>query len=263
MSKTLLILSGTAPGLVRRAKAMGHAVVVCDADPQAPAFAFADSCLIADVWGADECAAAAERYNRKIRRIDGVLPACDATLTAAAITRRLRLPGIASHVAERMADRLSMKRAFASAGVPTPWHAEIFTPQELQRAAIAREGLVAGPVERRGPQHDRRLSGSDDPALTFQLLRDASPGGRVMVEQYPEPVFAPGFLKNGECRLDGPADWRELVQHAAAALDLRDGPVAAEIAVADAKAELVALYPSLDEDGTFLEEAIAFATGET
>ena len=248
--------------MARRAKEIGYAVVVCDADAQAPGFAFADSCLIADVWGAGECAAAAERYSRKIRRIDGVLPACDAALTAAAITQRLRLPGLAQHVAELMADRLLMKRAFASAGVPTPWHAEIFTPQELQRAAIARTDLVAGPVERRGPQHDRRLPGADDLAVLFQGLREASPDGRVMVEQYPKSDFAPGFLKNGECRLDGPPDWRELVHRAASALDLRDGPVVAEIAVAEGKPELVALYPSLDEDGTFLEDAIAFATGE-
>ena len=83
-----------------------------------------------------------------------------------------------------------------------------------------------------------------------------------MVEQYPQGVFAPGILEDGDCRLDGPPQWRELVQQGAAALDLRDGPVVAEIAVTDGRAELVALYPSLDEDGTFLAEAIAFATGE-
>ena len=100
------------------------------------------------------------------------------------------------------------------------------------------------------------------PPPLFQLLRDASPSERVMVEQYPQSVFAPGFLKNGECRLEGPPEWQALVHRAAAALDLRDGPVAAEITVTDGQAELVALYPSLDEDGTFLEDAIAFATGE-
>ena len=77
MTKTLLIVSGgeEAVDIARGLQAMGHAVVISDADPQAPAFAFADSCLIADVHGASETAAAAERYNRKIRKIDGVL--CD------------------------------------------------------------------------------------------------------------------------------------------------------------------------------------------
>ena len=77
MGKTLLILSRQPkPPKSRGAlREMGHTVAVMDADPQAPAFAFADSCLIADVWQANDCAAAAERYNRKIRKIDGVLAA--------------------------------------------------------------------------------------------------------------------------------------------------------------------------------------------
>ena len=72
--KTLLIISGgiEAADAAKRAKEMGHTVVVSDRDPQAPGFAFADSCLIADVYGPSETAAAAERYSRKIRKIDGV-----------------------------------------------------------------------------------------------------------------------------------------------------------------------------------------------
>src|SRR4029077_9829599 len=120
MTKTLLIISGgdASVDVARRAKESGHAVVVSDADPQAPPFAFADSCLIADVHGADETAAAAERYNRKIRKIDGVICAADAALTAATVASRLRLPGQPLHVAELINDRLMTRRAFASAGVP-------------------------------------------------------------------------------------------------------------------------------------------------
>ena len=95
--KTLLIVSGgiEAADAAKRAKEMGHTVVVSDRDPEAPGFAFADSCLIADVYGADETAAAAERYNRKIRKIDGVIcVAADAPVTAATVAQRLRLPGI-------------------------------------------------------------------------------------------------------------------------------------------------------------------------
>ncbi|HKQ11139.1 MAG TPA: hypothetical protein VJS85_08125, partial [Rhizomicrobium sp.] len=154
MSKTLLIISGGAASVdvARRAKDSGHAVVVSDADPQAPAFAFADSCLIADVHGAVETAAAAERYSRKIRRIDGVLCTADAVLTTATVADRLRLPGPPLHVAELVNDRLLIGRCFASAGIAAPWHGEIFTPQELQRAMIARgRDLVVKSVENRGP----------------------------------------------------------------------------------------------------------------
>src|ERR1700742_4392557 len=87
MTKTLLIISGgeASVEVARRAKGSGHAVAVSEADPHAPAFAFADSCLIADVHGVSETAAAAERYNRKIRKIDGVVCTADAVLTAATV----------------------------------------------------------------------------------------------------------------------------------------------------------------------------------
>src|ERR1700733_13506659 len=140
MSKTLLIVSGgsEAAGIARRVREMGHTVVVSDADPEAPAFAFADSCLIADVHGAVETAAAAERYNRKIRKIDGVLCVADAALTAATVAGRLRLPGLPLHVAELVQDRTAIARCFQSAGVKAPWQAEVSTPQELQRILIAK-----------------------------------------------------------------------------------------------------------------------------
>ena len=93
---------------------MGHTVVVSDRDPEAPGFAFADSCLIADVYGAGETAAAAERYNRKIRKIDGVIcVAADAPVTAATVAQRLRLPGLPVHVAELACDKLAMKKCFS------------------------------------------------------------------------------------------------------------------------------------------------------
>src|ERR1700744_6797079 len=95
--KTLLIISGgiEAVDAARRARERGHTVVVSDRDPQAPGFAFADSCLIADVYGATETAAAAERYSRKIRKIDGVLcVAAAAPVTAATVAAGLGLPGI-------------------------------------------------------------------------------------------------------------------------------------------------------------------------
>lgn len=131
MTRTLLILCDGADGveIARRVKALGHGVVVADGDPQAPAFAFADSCLISDAHGAQETSSAAERYSRKIRKLDGVLCAADAAMTAATVSQRLRLPGLPLHVAELAGDRLAMQRALRSAGVAQPWSAEIFTPR--------------------------------------------------------------------------------------------------------------------------------------
>ena len=264
MGKTLLLVSGTEPAIAGALREKGHGLAVVDGDHQAPAFATADSCLIADVWQAGDCAAAAERYNRKIRKLDGVLLAADAPLTAASVSARLRLPGQPLHVAELANDRLSMKRAFLSAGVNATWHAEIATPQELQRVMIARgRDLVLKPAEKLAPAATRRLAETDDGAAVFQQVRAASPSGRVMVELAQETVVLAGFLWGGTCHMKAAQDLRLLVERASSALGISNGPVVAEIVEADGKPQLAELSPRLGAAGDFLDAALAWATGES
>jgi hypothetical protein len=262
--KTLLLLSGTEPGIAQALRDRGHGLAIMDADPQAPGFAFADSCVIADVWQASDCAAAAERYNRKIRRLDGVLLAADAPLTAASVSARLRLPGLPLHVAELAHDRLMTRRAFLSAGVSQPWHAEIFTPQELQRTAIARgRDLALKSVEKSGPAGERRLTEAEDLTAVFQQVRAAAIGERVLVEQTKDPVQMPAFLLAGICHMKADETIRALVERAAGALGIGDGPMVAEIAIADGAPQLAELSPCLAADSAYLDAAVALACGES
>src|SRR5471032_2246952 len=203
--KTILIISGgiEAVDAARRAKELGHYVVVSDRDTTAPGFQYADSCLIADVYGATETAAAAERYHRKIRKIDGVIcVAADAPITAATVAQRLRLPGLPIHVAELACDKLAMKKCFVSAGVAVPWFAEVRTPQELQRVAIERgRDLVIKPVDSRGSRGVQRVAQVEDLSKAFLFARSHSPSERVMVEQYlsgPQ-VSTESVIVNGRC----------------------------------------------------------------
>jgi biotin carboxylase len=269
MTKTLLIISGGSESaeVARRAREIGHIVVVSDSDPQAPAFAFADSCLIADVHGAGETAAAAERYSRKIRKIDGVLCLADAALTAATVTARLRLPGPPLHVAELVGDRLAIRRCFASAGIATPWHAELFTPQELQRVLIARgRDLVVKPVENRGPDGVTRLAEVEDFTAAFQQARLRSPGERVMVEQCLEGphVQLAALMLNGVCHVAGSpeAAMADITGRAASALGISDGPVVSEIVMHQGVAHVTEISARLCGP-VFLAAAIGLALGET
>jgi len=268
MTKTLLIVSGGEKSveIASRLRALGHAVVISDSDPQAPAFEFADSSLFADVHGANETAAAAERYSRKIRKIDGVLSTADAALTIAMVTERLRLPGPPPHVAELVADRLLTRRCFASAGIAAPWHAEIFTPQELQRAAIARDKkVVVKPVENRGPAGVTRLADANDFAAAFQLARSHSSNERVLVEQELEGArcFVAGLMLDGHCHVTAGTDplLSEACGRAAMAAGLCDGPVTCEIVVHQNVAHVVDI--SLRLDGPhFLAAGTKLALGE-
>jgi len=212
MSKTLLIVSGgiEAADAARRAKELGHYVVVSDRDPQAPGFAFADSCLIADVYGASETAAAAERFSRKIRKIDGVIcVAADAPITTATVAQRLGLPGISVASAELACDKLAMKRRFAECGVPVPWFDEIATPQALQRVAIERgRDLVIKPVDSRGSRGVQRVAQVADLQSAYMLARSHSPSERVLVEQYLEgpQVSTESVVVDGRCFTPGFSD---------------------------------------------------------
>jgi biotin carboxylase len=295
--KTLLIISGgiEAADAAKRAKELGHYVVVSDRDPDAPGFAFADSCLIADVYGAAETAAAAERYSRKIRRIDGVIcVAADAPITTATVAQRLSLPGISVESAELACDKLAMKKRFAARGVPVPWFAEIATPQALQRAAVERgSNLVIKPVDSRGSRGVQRVAQVADLAQAFAFARSHSPTERVMVEQYLDgpQVSTESVVVNGECFTPGFSDRnyeyleryapffienggdlpshlspelqqkvKDVVAKAAAALGVVNGTVKGDIVVHDGEAYVIELAARLS-GGFFCTREIPLNTG--
>jgi biotin carboxylase len=297
MAKTLLIVSGgiEAADAAKRAREMGITVVVSDRDPQAPGFAFADSVLIADVYSAEETASAAERYSRKIRKIDGVIcVAADAPVTAATVAARLGLPGISVPTAELACDKLAMKRRFAEHGVPVPWFSEVETPQALQRIAIERgNNLVIKPVDSRGSRGVQRLAQVTDLATAFILARDHSPTQRVMVEEYlsgPQvstesividgvchtpgfsdrnyeylDTYAPFFIENGgdlPSHLPDEIQTRvkNVVARAADALGVTNGTVKGDIVVHDGEPYMIELAARLS-GGFFCTREIPLNTG--
>jgi biotin carboxylase len=297
MGKTLLIVSGgvEAADAARRAREMGHYVVVSDRDPEAPGFAHADSCLIADVYGAEDTAHAAERFNRKIRRIDGVIcVAADAPMTVAAVLERLKLPGLSTESARLASDKLAMKECLARAGVPVPWFAPVETPQALSRIVIEQgRDLVLKPVDSRGSRGVQRLLQVKDLDRAFRLAQSHSPTQRVMVERYLDgpqvstesaiidgrcftPGFsdrnyeyleryAPFFIENGgdlPSRL--PAQTQEnvksVVARAAAALGIVNATVKGDIVVHAGEPYVIELAARLS-GGFFCTQEIPLSTG--
>ena len=297
MAKTLLIVSGgiEAADAARRAKEMGYYVVVSDRDTEAPGFAFADSCLIADVYGADETAAAAERFSRKIRRIDGTIcVAADAPMTVAAVSKKLGLPGLSFQSARLASDKLAMKERFRDLGVPVPWFSQVSTPQALARIAVERgRDLVIKPVDSRGSRGVQRVAQVADLDKAFFLARSHSPTERVMVEQYlsgpqvsTESIvvegkcytpgfsdrnyeylerYAPFFIENGgdlpsSLPPEIQAKVRDVVARAAAALGIVNGTVKGDIVVHDGEPYVIELAARLS-GGFFCTREIPLNTG--
>ena len=281
MGKTLLVVSGgiEAVDAVKRAKEMGHYVVVSDSDYQAPAIAIADSCLIADVYGANETAAAAERFSRKIRKIDGVISVADAAITAATVSKRLGIPGLSLATAELASDKLAMQRRLSECGVAVPWSSEVETPQALQRIAVERgPNLVIKPVDGHGARGAQRVAQVADLNKAFLLARAHSSSERVMVEQLfdgPE-VSTESIVIDGKCFTPGLSDRnyddherfapfvvasgddfpsqlpealqskvRDVVARAIAALGITHGTVKSDVVVHNGEATLIDLTPCL------------------
>lgn len=294
MGKTLLIISGGLEALdaVKRAKEMGHYVVVSDSDYQAPAIAIADSCLIADIYGANETAAAAERFSRKIRKIDGVVSIVDAAITAATVSKRLGVPGPSLAIAEIASDKLALKRRLAECGVAVPWSSEVETPQALQRIAVERgPDLVIKPVDGHGSCGAQRVAQVADLSKAFLFARAHSPNERVMVEQFldgsivsTETIvvdgqcftpglsdrnhgdlerFAPFFVDNGG---DFPSQLsetlqskvRDVVARAITALGITHGTVKGDVVVHDGEATVIELTPRLSGGFVRLHTGVDF-----
>ena len=264
-------------------------------DPTAPGFAYADSCLIADVYGPDETACAAERYHRKVRRIDGVIcVAADAPKTTAAVNERLGLQGLTRKSAALACDKLAMKKCFAEAGVAVPWFSEVATPQELQRIAVgtrARSGDQARRQPRLARRAARRPSGRSGAGLHLRTIafadqprdgRAISSGPQVSTESVVvdghcyTPGFsdrnyelleryAPYFVENGgdlpsHLSPDLQEKVKDVVAKAAAALGVTNGTVKGDIVVHNGEAYVIELAARLS-GGFFCTREIPLNTG--
>ncbi|MBW8734946.1 MAG: hypothetical protein JF571_11715, partial [Asticcacaulis sp.] len=142
---------------------------------------------------------------------------------------------------------------------------EIFTPQELQRAAIARgRDLVAKPVENRGSAGVTRLAESNDFAAAFQSARSQSANERVLVEQelQGERLEIVGLMLAGAYHGAATGVIAETCTRAALALGFCDGPLICEIVLHQNMAHVVEISPRLD-GVRFLAAAVKLALGET
>jgi biotin carboxylase len=295
--KTLLVVSGgaEAAAVTRRAKELGFYTVVCDRDPEAPAFAFADSVLIADPFEPDEAGAAAERFSRKIRRIDGALSiAADAPLTFGGLVRRLGLTGLSEESARLFSDRLAMKQRLSSAGLAVPGFAAVETPQALARIAIGQgRNFTIRPVDGRDEAGVQRLSEARNTDHAFMHARAHSPTERVMAEQELDGArlavqsvvtngqsailsvanrlfdcserFAPFRVENGRdlpsaLPVSALPEIATVMAQAAAILGVTDGPLQGDIVLREGKPVLADMRWGL-AGGVFCTGQIPLATG--
>ena len=190
MNKTLLIISGgieAVPG-IKKAVEMGCHVVVSDRDPDAPGFEYAHDHILADTYGVEETLAAASKYHRQQRPIQGVMcMAADVPLTVATVANELGLPGIPISAALLASDKLAMKQCFTEKKITIPWFTQVTSDAHLKKVMSAQDReLIIKPVDSRGARGVLRIDRHTDLAWAYSHSLSYSPSGRVMVESFLE-----------------------------------------------------------------------------
>jgi biotin carboxylase len=299
MPKNLLVVGGgieAVPGL-ERARQMGLHVVVSDKNPDAPGFAFTadDDRLLASTYDIEATVAAARRYHREVRPIDGVICiASDIPRTVAAVAAALGLPGITQESARLSSDKLDMKLKFRRDGIPVPWFGLVESAKELHEIALGRGfPLVIKPVDSRGARGVLRLTEAIDLNWAYEFSASHSPSGRVIVEEFldgpqisTESIvlegvaytpgladrnyeflnrFAPHIIENGgdlPTRLSAQEQQaiRDLIQRAARSMGVCDGVVKGDVVFHDGKPFIIELATRLS-GGYFCTHEIPLSTG--
>ncbi len=142
-NKCLLIIGGgieTVPGVLK-AKEMGLTVVVSDIDEFAPSIKFSDYFLKASTYDIDETIKAALKFNKEVKKIDGVICiATDVPLTVAHVSKELNLYSVSIFSASLASDKLQMKYKFFNDKIPIPWFCSINNLKELKNI-VAEKGF--------------------------------------------------------------------------------------------------------------------------
>ena len=118
-----------------------------------------------------------------------------AVAPAAAVAKKLGLPGIGSEVAERMTDKASMRSRLLAAGVPQPAHCVVASRDDVRRAAgLLRWPAVLKPVDSGGQRGLFLVGSPKDAAEKLDEALALSRTKRAMLEEHVEGVELNGLL---------------------------------------------------------------------
>jgi biotin carboxylase len=187
-------------GLLRQARALGHAVCVIDGAETAPLFAAADHRIVRSF--ADVDGVLAELAQLGIEPVAVATMGSDqAVLPTARLAERLGLPGLPARTGEIVADKRKMRAAFDAAGVDSPRGRELSNLDEASKA-LDEVGVpaVVKPVDGSGQRGVTEIRTAEELPAAVQRALAASRAGAGVLERYVEgyEYTVNGFLLDGE-----------------------------------------------------------------
>ena len=209
---------------VVRANERDIETIVVDMDPTAPALAMAHKAVIARTKDTEEYVDIARREH-----IDGAMTvSCESLVRKlSAITDSLGLPGISRETALIATDKAVMKGVFRKRGIPTP---NFIDAEELDEAREKIKSLkwplVIKPVDRAGSRGVVKLKDENDLMVYFQITKDISMCGRVVIEEYIEGADSTidAITFDGETHILGISDKMKIHSPNIIAMDLTFPP---------------------------------------
>lgn len=170
---------------------MGLYTIAMDGSPDAPGLVEADVAVVANILDPNAIQEAARTH-----AVDAIYPAAELTVEATAdAIAALGLVGPAPAVATRVRNKLALREALESAGLPNPAFRGVGTQLEAEAAAKA-IGLpvIVKPVDANSSKGVRRVDAMEDVSLAFALAKKQSRTDTVLVEE---------FLDGDEYNVDG------------------------------------------------------------
>lgn len=184
MNGVVLVLGGGRwqCDLVQSLKAYGLRTVVADIHSVAPAAALADVFIQVDTNDVERLVEVAATH-----RVDTVLAeATDRVVpVAAAVNERLGLPGITPSVARVFTDKLAMREALESSGLPMPSYREVASAKAaLEFTRSIGLPMVVKPKQSQSSLGVRLVTHHDQLGTAIQHAKEHSADGLVLVEEY-------------------------------------------------------------------------------
>jgi biotin carboxylase len=200
---TLLFLGASVSQLpaIRYAHEAGHRVVAVDGDPDAVAFPYCDVAENVDFTDVDRVSEIGSRLG-----VEGVLAISTdrAVSPAAAVAKRLALPGIGVDVAKVMTDKASMRLQLEFSAVPQPRFVALSAGTDMAEACSSISfPAVLKPVDSGGQRGVFRVESVDQVRDSLADALAYSRTGRAMLEEFLEGTELNGIFvaRGGEPRL--------------------------------------------------------------
>ena len=151
--KTILFIGGgkeAIPG-VKCAKKIGYTTIISDKSQKAPAKEYADYFIKASTYDHKETIKKALTFNKKIKKIDGVMSlSADVPFTVASVAKKLKLRSIPLRAAKIFSNKYLMKKKFEEIGVLIPKFHLIRNIKDLKNKVYHFKTSIIKPVDSRG-----------------------------------------------------------------------------------------------------------------